>query len=174
MARRPFRRGVVRAQRRLTTWIQSADQTFFNNATGAKTINQSFAMDGSVLAPDATFVRVRGVLTIAPQTAAADLDFAGALGFGIVSDQAFGIGITAVPGPVTDASWDGWFVWMPFSYRLEVVGAPTDTLILLKDFIIDSKAMRKIHGNETLVVMTESVSGAFTASVQFRMLAKLA
>ena len=53
-----------------------------------------------------TVVRNRGMVSIIP-TVNTDVEIVGAFGLGIVSDQAFGTGAGAIPGPLTDGDWDG-------------------------------------------------------------------
>ncbi len=120
-----------------------------------------------------TIVRTRGTISIAPQSGSADLDIVGAWGAAIVSDQAFAAGQASIPGPFDEAGWDGWYAWGSFSYQVEFfdstgVQAPWDRM-----WEIDSKAMRKITDNETIVFMVESNVGAFSVSLQLRTLLKL-
>ena len=42
-----------------------------------------------------------------------------------------------------------------------------------KSYEVDSKGMRKVSDNETIVLMAESQQGAFQISMNFRMLLKL-
>ncbi len=113
-------------------------------------------------------------------TAAGDGLF-GALGLAIVSDEAFAVGVTAIPGPFTDAPWGGWF-WHEY-FHLRGVAAqsqgadiPRNTTgdMFLK---IDSKAQRKLGENQTIVGMIEVGAEQGTAGAVFvadtRMLFKL-
>ncbi len=95
----------------------------------------------------------------------------GAIGCGIVSDQAFAAGAASIPGPWTDQDWSGWFVWMPWAFRFEFT---TDIGRLIGSFtqVIDSKAMRKVQPNETVVWMAESQAAAANVANPFRMLIK--
>ena len=148
-----------------------ADQGYVVVGTNAKVLVASFSPEGAGMEKP-TVVRTRGQVGIRPNVVSADLDVVGALGLGIVSAQAFGIGITAVPGPFTDADWDGWFVWRSFSYRFEAT-AGVDVAIDW-GFEVDSKAMRKVADNEVVVVVAESQVGAFQISPPLRLLFKLA
>ena len=173
MARRagvPLRRAAV-AQKRVTQWIGSADQGYVTIAAGASVLHQNGPTFGNT-----TIVRTRGNFSIIPSTFGADLSIIGAFGIGIVSDQAFAAGAASIPGPWTDPDWGGWFVWQPFAYRYEFT-TDVDRLVLGVQGAgageIDSKAMRKVAPNETLVVMVESEAVAFSASINFRILVKL-
>jgi len=55
-----------------------------------------------------------GVFVSSDQGAAVELQ-TGAFGAIIVSDTAVAAGVASLPDPVTDASDDGWFVWVPFT-----------------------------------------------------------
>ena len=58
-----------------------------------------------------TVVRTRGSLVLQLNTASAiNEGFQWALGICNVTQNAAGIGVTAVPDPFIDMAWDGWFV----------------------------------------------------------------
>ena len=158
----------VRAPKRVTEWVSSADQGWVVVSAGAKLLSQSSAGLGNT-----TIVRVRGQLSVKPNISTADQDIVGAYGIGIVSDQAFAAGATSLSGPWSDSDWGGWLVWMPISMRYEFQDG-TGALITSVSQVIDSKAMRKVQMNETLVVMIESQAIAFDVADPFRLLVKLA
>jgi len=134
--------------------------------------NASVLMETNATLINTTIIRTRGLLTTLPQVFSADLNIIGAFGIGIVSDQAAAAGAASIPGPWTDKDWDGWFVWLPFSWRFEVTD-DVGRLIASVSTEIDSKAMRKVGANETVVVMAESQGAALNVSNPFRMLVKL-
>ena len=68
-----------------------------------------------------TIVRVRGLLSVGVQAFTADIEFQGAFGIGLVSDQAFAAGAASIPGPWTDPDWSGWLVWMAWDGRFEFI-----------------------------------------------------
>ena len=146
---------IGRGERRKTTWVGPAIQGFVNVASGGSTIISSATNEE----PE-TVVRVRGMVAIEAQSYAADLGITGAFGMGIVSAEAFAIGITAVPKPFANADWGGWLVWRSFGLRFESI---TQAGVLLASWSmeIDSKAMRKAVANEVLVSVAESQGGAF-------------
>ena len=80
----------------------------------------------------------------------------GALGMIIVSDQAAGVGITAVPHPVTDIDDDGWFVHMPIAQAIYFGDATGFTHIPGGSF--DSKAKRVVHDGQTIALVVENVT----------------
>ena len=130
------------------------------------------AADLSVQAP-ATIIRTRGVLWVrSDQDAAEELQL-GAFGVGFVNETARALGVTAIPGPSTDALWDGWFVHQPIvqSSKRNVAGSGGMSGI---QYQIDSKAMRKFEGDEGLAIMVENTNNlnAFEIALFLRILVK--
>ncbi len=161
----------VRGPRRQTSWVGSADQSYVAVGAGASVLTQSVQLTG--VADVSTVVRTRGQISITPQVFTADAEITGAWGMGIVSQQAFAAGAVSIPRPFTDNGWDGWFAWVPFSFRYGFNDA-SGTLIESVELPIDSKGMRKVKSDDVIVVMAESQAIAFRISGQFRMLVKLA
>ena len=120
-----------------------------------------------------TIIRHRGMIMFTSQAEVADLNIVGALGFGIVSNEAFAAGVGSIPEPFTDSDWGGWMVWRSFAYHFEFQDA-TGVNYARWDMEIDSKAMRKIGPNEVLVHIVESQTGAFNLAAPIRALVKLA
>ncbi len=165
------RRSFSRGPKRQVAWINSADQGYLTVSAGSKAIHQSFApATAGLLKP--TIVRTRGVVSFKSTQAAADAEVIGAYGMAIVSDQAFAAGAASIPGPFTDADWDGWFLWGGIALSLQFVDA---TGVYVEDRLleVDSKAMRKVSDNETVVFMVESQAVAFEFAAVFRELFKL-
>jgi len=155
------------SSKRLTEWIGPALQQYITVATTGATLIASGPFESPV-----TIVRTRGHVSIKPSDVTVDLNIVGAVGIGIVSAEALGVGITAIPEPFTDADWGGWYYHRMFSYALEVVSQIGEHFIEW-DFEIDSKAMRKIGSNEAFVMVAESIVGEFQISAPFRTLIKL-
>jgi len=164
------RSNFVTTLRRKTGWIAPADQGYVSVASGGATLVQSFDPAAAGL-PAPTIVRTRGQLSVKPQSFAADVAIIGAWGIAVVSDQAFGIGITAIPKPFINADWGGWFAWGSFSHRLEFQDA-TGMIFGPPPVEVDSKGMRKVTDNETIVMIAESQAGALDISMPLRMLLK--
>ena len=128
---------------------------------------------------DLTIVRIRGELLVYLSLAggAKNEGYRWAFGMANVTENAFGIGVTAVPAPLTDIGWDGWMV----HHQGQVLargaalkdGSPTES----QRVIIDSKAMRKVHNTDVLMAVfetTEVGAGAeMEASLVTRLLDKL-
>ena len=152
---------------RLTSWIGPPDQAYVNVASAASVIISSAGFEEPV-----TVMRTRGRVSILPQTEAADAIIIGAVGMAIVSTEAFAAGVASIPSPFRDADWGGWFVWRTFAFRFTFADA-TGFIEEGAGFEVDSKAMRKVTANETLVVIAESQSGAFALFDGTRNLIKL-
>ena len=162
-----FGAGGARRPKRVVQWINSADVGFQAVGAGLSVILQTNATLGNT-----TIVRTRGLMSYHPAVFSADTTPVGAWGIGIVSDQA-AVAAASVPGPWTDADWDGWLVWQPFAMRFESI-TQAGVLIGSVQQVFDSKAMRKVGTNETLVVVAESQASALEIALPHRMLVKLA
>ncbi len=114
-----------------------------------------------------TLVRTRGQVAVKPQVFSADLEIVGAYGVAIVTDRAFAAGVASIPGPFTDAGWDGWAVWRSFGYQLDF-GDETGKFQGAVFQEVDSKGMRKVTDDETMVLIAESEGGAFSISMALR------
>jgi len=156
------------SHRRKTDWINSADQAYIAIAGNTNVLHQSAVMlDGE------TIVRTRGIMSSQPSVYSADLNVIGAMGMAVVSEQAAVAGAGSIPGPWTNAAWDGWFVHEYYTWNFEFlssVGVNTPSSV---QQVIDSKAMRKVEAGDRLVVMVESEGDAHLVAVNFRMLFKL-
>ena len=103
---------------------------------------------------------------------AADLTVVGAYGMCVVNTDAFVAGVASIPSPFDDADWAGWFVWRSFSLRIDSV-TQVGVVSQFRVQEVDSKAMRKISQNETVVTVATLQAGAFSISSPLRMLLKL-
>ncbi len=180
MAHRRFGRVAAgsRVPRRSTEWGASADVTAVTALGGATTlIAQTFT--GAILQTagllPSTVVRVRGELYIqSDQPTAAERPF-GALGFAVVSDEAATAGAASVPGPITNAQSEKFFVWQPWQ-SAAIVDSAAVAIQPMYRFEFDSKAMRKIQNGDAIVVMMENGALAGIGAqfiLQFRILFKL-
>ena len=153
MARRT--RSFVRGPRTATDWSASTPITAFT------TVAASTAVLDQVFIPlpgGETVLRTRGIFTFMSDQAAANENVLGAVGIGVVSEQAATVGITAIPHPATDAAWGGWLWHSFFASRLQFVSAVGVLPEMAQTIVIDSKAMRKVGENERLVLVMENSS----------------
>ena len=160
--------------RRKSTWVLGpGSQTQQNIVASALTV---IGLGSSPTGEGNTIVRIRGHLSAYLDAAsAANNGFAVTLGIGIVTDQAFAIGATALPNPNDDTDWS--WLWTHYAFVMSPTGtvgeAPTAARL---DVVVDTKAMRKIKLNEIVfMVMDSAERGTAGLRVDFdsRMLIKL-
>ena len=120
---------------------------------------------------DETVRRTRGMFGILSDTTGAIENQIGALGFMVVSDLALAAGAASIPGPVTDADDDGWFVWEPFVNR----GSSNTSSYQGNNWRYDSKAMRKVEDGQGVAIMVENASAihGFMINLSLAMLTSL-
>jgi len=123
-----------------------------------------------------TVLRTRGILDLFLRSnVTADGDgFFGAVAMGVVSATAFGVGVTAVPSPITDPSF-GW-MWHSFisCHQGEISGSNMGAAGAQR-LEIDGKAMRKLGPEEFLFAVIEVVeigSAVLHVSLDSRILAQ--
>ena len=156
MARRPFVRGRNTARRK-TQWTSSPAETAFIALAAATSIfDLAFTTTGD--RPE-TMARLRGLLTVMTDQFTATESPFGAVGMCVVSDEAAAVGITAMPKPYTDAESD---LWLFHQYWSAPVSAPTAVGMnnVAVQYLLDSKAMRKVNEDETLVGIIQNGSAA--------------
>jgi len=153
--RSSFIRGVGgRATKRQTLWLfQDAANVTMTGAGG--NLLTSLSAAALALRP---FTVVRTLMTghVTSDQAGAHEDQAGAWGAAIVSAQAVGIGVTAVPTPVTDQGSDLWFA---YKYFAGAGDQSTGGGVSGFGFEIDSRAMRKVEDGQDLITVAEMDAG---------------
>ena len=165
--------------KRQTAWASGPEAVALSLAASGKAI-WTFGVALLAGGDKATIVRTRGFGRVHLRGSAGGITdgFAGAVGLAIVPSTAFAIGVTAIPGPLTEEDWDGWLWHEFFDIRTttSVTADLGEQVIASKAFVIDSKAMRKISGDETVVGMleaTETGVEALAFNARCRMLVKL-
>ncbi len=174
MGHRAFRRGAAAiSAKRQTSWFELQPQrNSFSSAGG--TILFSLTAAELALRPF-TVVRTRLLVSIESDQLIADEIQIGALGLAVVSDQANAVGVTAVPTPITDMASDLWFVHQLMYNSLGFATAVGFNPKMNTEYVIDSKAMRKVDiGQEIVVVGELSAAGqGFTLTTGGRILIKV-
>ena len=163
--------------RRKTGWSLGPRGT---STTVSSTGTVLFATGTIILLDAVTLIRTRGQLVMNLETAdAAGSGFEWAFGMCFVNENAASVGVTAVPDPVADIAWDGWFVYetgtlLSRQATAGLLDAPSQSNT---DLIrIDSKAMRKTHISDVafgVLGVTELGTSTMRAFIQSRMLFKL-
>ncbi len=165
--------GVVggRSIVRQTDWGVSIVSTSYTSiAASSKVLLSSLDLGTVTQNIPGTFVRTRGFISWM-STITGSLSSIGGFGVGFVSSVALAAGIASIPGPVTDPLWEGWFVYETFGLRTEVATAVGSKLSQIRT--IDSKAMRKVDGDVSLVVVAEAASASpFVFALGLRFLLK--
>ncbi len=146
-----FRRVV--GSKRHGEWSDSTPQTALVSLAGSSVLLHNIFVP---FAGGETVIRTRGLFGYRSDQSIADEDIMGAVGIGIVSEQAASVGVTAVPAPDTDAGW-GW-LWHSYFAQSFVTEANSMVFNALQLIVIDSKAMRKVGDNERLVVVIQNSS----------------
>jgi len=122
-----------------------------------------------------TVVRTRGLFTVMSDQAGSTERPFGAFGIAVVSVQAATVGITALPLPYANADSDLWFV---HGYWAATIQASTAVAFAntSRDYMIDSKAMRKVSPDERVVVVIENgdATGGIRYNWNIRLLGKVA
>ncbi len=126
------------------------------NSITAKTFLSSFTETGDV---DLTIRRIRGGFYVRSDQLVASEDYGGVFGAIVVSDRAATVGVTAIPGPITDQD-SNWMLWSPFFGSYEFQTAASTQTARGRWFDVDTKAMRTLSEDETLAFMVEPTSGA--------------
>ena len=185
MARSSISRSrVIRNQRRKVGWTVGPRTTAGGQViTGTGKVGATIAV--AINADAITMVRLRGEMLfyLTAATALAD-GFDLAVGLAVVSDQAFAVGVTAIPGPLAEDNWDGWFY---HRYVHIAAGGPivaanvslepgqVNSTSAAVRFEVDGKAMRKVKEGDSIVTILEAtLAGTATMKWHFtsRMLFK--
>ena len=116
-----------------------------------------------------TIRRTRGLISIR-SVDTGDIQRLGSLGFIVVNDLAAAAGVASMPGPITDGSDDGWFVWQPV-----LSGKASAAILESEQFEFDSKAMRRIEEGFTIAVIAENAHATldFEVAIGFSILTSL-
>ncbi len=134
----------AQSQRRRTAWTEGVNQDPIN-VTGA---GKSLWTNGLVTSlENTTVVRTHGFLHLQLDLATAAGDgMIGASGICVVTEDAFAVGVTAVPSAYDDMSWDGWLwhqLWSVRGVAAQSIGADVARNASADLFFkIDSKAIR--------------------------------
>jgi len=161
------------SSRRRTAWEIGPRTTAVQSLVAA---GASVAVTGAQALTDGlTIVRIRGelVLNLSAATSAGDGFVDAAAGLCIINENASGIGITAIPTPLTDLAWDGWMWHQAFG---EITSQ--ETTPLNRDFYslripVDTKAMRKFDESDVLVMVVELGTEVGGAQIDFTCLTRL-
>jgi len=158
VARRQLRRGS-RTRPLGTGWARLVETTFTTVPVSTKVLMAIGVLDNPGLTE--TVIRSRGTISVITDTplAAAPQVQLGAFGIVVVNDIAAALGVTAIPGPVTDQDDEGWFVWQPIGQAIDATGSTAVTAHSVQ-YQFDSKAARRIETGFSMALMIENASAA--------------
>ncbi len=147
---RGFQTRPIRSNRRKTGWFEGP----FHDISSLVSAGSTVWLTGQTATDDGlTLVRLRGeaCLSLRLATAVGDGFDGFAMGICIVTGNAAGVGITAIPKPLTDIDWDGW-IWHQLGGHITGL----ETTEVQRGFHalripIDSKAMRKFKASDVIV-----------------------
>ncbi len=164
-----MRGGVMRRQ---TLWFAGPHTSNALGAAATAVLTSTLNAAALALRPF-TVVRTRGQWLCTSDQSAATEFFSGSLGFSVVSDQATAIGVTALPTPATDQGSDLFFVYESWTGLFQLVGTDVQSEVTSKQY--DSKAMRKVDDDQTVVITAEAglIDQGLIVRNSFRMLVKL-
>ena len=149
---------VGRGVKRQTLWIGSTSPQTGETALAAGSavlFARVSAAQVSDVAP-LTWVRNRGLFSVRSDQQITSEEVHGAFGIAVVSEAAAAAGVGSIPTPITESDWDGWMVWQPFAHHMHVATAVGFSEPSAGRFDYDSKAMRKMADQESLVFVVEN------------------
>ncbi len=123
-------------------------------AASAKVLLGGFSLSSAGI--DETILRTVGVVSTGTDNFHANRDVLGALGMIFVTDNAATVGITAIPGPITDASDDGWFLYVPFAQHVDSSDQTGINPNAFNQIMFDSKAKRIGQGGQQIAIVIEN------------------
>ena len=146
---------------RPTSWALGPSSFSSAITSSVNTLWTGQIVGGATGTGDNTIIRTRGRIRALLLTSAAAGDgFAYGLGIALVENTALAAGAGSLPGPVTEADWDGW-LWHSYGQVQSTTATIADGVNASSASMvheIDSKAMRKWDVNAmTLVGLIETV-----------------
>ena len=159
---------------RETMWIFITETVTTLSSSNAATLINVLNAAALALRPF-TIVRTHGVFGVRSDQTATSETYDGAVGMSVVSQQATGVGITAVPTPYLDMGSDLFFVHQMMVGRFLDLTAAGFEMNALTWWQYESKAMRKVNDDQDIAVVVETSSLSSGAAVHHaaRMLIKL-
>ncbi len=142
-------------------------------AANTKVLMGSFTLSNANI--DETILRNVGMLGVISDQLAASEDNFGAFGMIVVNDLAVAAGAASIPGPITDRTDDGWFVYVPIVQKIQVSSAIGIDHSAMTQYPFDSKAKRVVQEGFQIALMVENANAtaAFQIAAIFRTLSQI-
>ena len=158
MARRTFMRGG--RQVREILWLPLTEGRDTLVSANSALLTNSLNAAGLALRP---FTVIRSIVywSIRSDQFATSENFAAAIGLAVVSDQAAAIGVTAIPTPFTDLGSDLWLLHAILDGHFldaTTVGFDSIGVSPAGGQLVDSRAMRKVNGDQDVIFAVENDS----------------
>ena len=155
------------------TWSGISNAAYVNVPAASKVLLGSFTATNPGI--DETILRTVGLMAVRSDQSAAAEEQLGAFGMYVVSDRAIAIGLSAIPGPVTNIDDDGWFMYQPVAQAflfLTAAGFESDNA---RHYPFDSKAKRVVPSGMGIAVMVENshATHAFDIAFTIRILSQV-
>ena len=175
-SRSSFPRTGGRAPRRQSSWENGPSGAVAITADG----DTLFGVAQEATEDGLTIIRTRGEMNMGLSVITGSLDGFPRAAFGlcIVNQNAAGVGVTAIPSPLDDITWDGWFVhWVGSLFGVSATEGNAEGFAVVR-VPIDSKAMRKLKSTDNVVgvfaVSDEVGTAQLNAILNCRILVKIA
>ncbi len=153
--------GIRRTHKRDTFWtssIATAPSVLAANSVNLFTLFTNAQMFSGELV-DHTIIRTRGFIGVQSDQVGTSESGMIALGIILQNERARVAGAAAVPTPIVSPD-AGWFVYGLFPWMSRFADA-TGIVTPGQMFEIDSKAMRKVDGSDSVVLVVDNASAAF-------------
>ena len=174
MARRPYR-SFNRKSARETVWVASAAETDATALAAGAAVLDSVSGSALLELRPFTIVRTRGVICMGTdQLTGTENPYVG-LAFAVVSEAAATAGVAAVPTPFTEEDSDFFFVYETVHQRFILSSAiGLDPQGFVSKYF-DSKAMRKVNNDSTIITVLENgnSTAGLVYQLKYRILIKL-
>ena len=157
-------RVITRSKPRVSQWTATVPQTAVTVLAAATAIiDSTFVTD--VNNPE-TLIRVRGNLMVqTDQNGASETPF-GAIGMAVVSNEAVAAGVAAILTPYAEGDSDYWFMHQYWAAPIRF-GTAVGFQNVGVQYVIDSKAMRKVTPDQTIILVMEN--GSADSGLQYRL-----
>jgi len=153
---RSHQRGVARSKRAPLTWTRSILPIPLLIPAASKVFVLFSLLNNPGIGE--TIRRTRGRFFVESDQGLGVESQVGAFGAMVVTDVAAAAGIAAIPGPVTEANDDGWFLWEAIVQRGIDSNIGPETGFV---YNFDSKAMRRVEEGSQIVFIVENASVTF-------------
>ena len=169
---RQFRNRPTRS-RPNRSWGGVATPAFVTIPAASKVLIGGFLANNAGI--DETIMRVVGKMAVKTDQDAGTEFQIGALGMMVVTDAALAVGITAIPGPVTDINDDGWFLYVPIVQAIQVASSIGLDAQAGVGYDFNSRGRRIVELGSNVVIVVENIHATqgFLVAIVMRLLSQV-